>query len=144
MSEAKHTPGREIRDFPGYSVHNDGTIVSSLNWRGIPVRALVPISDTDGYLKVRLVVKGKRRNIKVHRLVALAFLGAPPSPFHEVRHIDGNRLNNHAENLAWGTSKENADDRERHGRTSRGERHARFIRRGLLRAAIAKAKGGAA
>ncbi|MGA0525000.1 hypothetical protein ACO2WH_24370, partial [Escherichia coli] len=32
-------------------------------------------------------------------------------------------------NLEWGTRKENADDRERHGRTSRGEAHSAAIRR---------------
>jgi hypothetical protein len=45
-----------------------------------------------------------------------------------VRHLDGDHLNSHVSNLAWGTGKDNADDRERHGRTARGERHGLFGR----------------
>ncbi len=32
-------------------------------------------------------------------------------------------MNNRVGNLRWGTAKENAADRERHGRTARGERN---------------------
>ena len=40
----------------------------------------------------------------VHRLVAKAFLEQPPSEKHTiVHHIDGDRANNHAENLEWVT-----------------------------------------
>jgi hypothetical protein len=60
--------------------------------------------------------------------VAAQFLPERPSPEHEVRHLDGNKDNPHADNLAWGTRKENADDRERHGRTSRGSAHSAAIR----------------
>ena len=58
--------------------------------------------------------EGAKRVFSVHRLVALAFHGTPP-PEHEVRHLDGNPLNNHAHNLTWGTKSENANDRKRHG-----------------------------
>ena len=57
----------------------------------------------------------------VHELVALAFIG-PLAPGQQVRHLDGDRTNNRAANLAHGTALENATDRERHGRTARGER----------------------
>lgn len=49
----------------------------------------------------------KRKCIKVHRLVAKAFipnLGNKP----EVNHKDGNRYNNRIDNLEWVTSKENS------------------------------------
>lgn len=59
----------------------------------------------------------------VHELVALAFLGPPPSAEHEVRHLDGDRTNNRPSNLVYGTAKENAADREAHGRTARGNRN---------------------
>jgi hypothetical protein len=60
---------------------------------------------------------------KIHRLVCRAFHGSQPTPSHQVRHLDGNKLNNRADNLAWGTPLENAADRsQRHGTQVRGER----------------------
>lgn len=44
----------------------------------------------------------------VHRIVATAFLGIPPSSQHVVDHIDTNRRNNRPENLRWVTKLENA------------------------------------
>ena len=43
----------------------------------------------------------------VHRIVASAFLGDPPSKQHVVDHIDTNRQNNRPENLRWVTRLEN-------------------------------------
>ena len=47
-------------------------------------------------------------NERVHRIVAFAFLGEPPTPQHIVDHIDTNRQNNRPENLRWVTKLENA------------------------------------
>jgi hypothetical protein len=44
----------------------------------------------------------------VHRIVAYAFLGEPPTPSHIVDHLDTNRQNNRPENLRWLTKLENA------------------------------------
>lgn len=43
----------------------------------------------------------------VHRIVAFAFLGEPPTPQHVVDHIDTNRKNNRPNNLRWLTKLEN-------------------------------------
>lgn len=43
----------------------------------------------------------------VHRIVATAFLGEPPTKQHIVDHIDTNRMNNRPENLRWITKLEN-------------------------------------
>ena len=54
----------------------------------------------DGYLVVE--INGKKH--RVHRLVAQAFLAPPPSEKHtQVTHIDGDRANNHPDNLKWVT-----------------------------------------
>ena len=44
---------------------------------------------------------------EVHRIVAYAFLGNPPSQSHVVDHIDTNKCNNRPENLRWVTRLEN-------------------------------------
>ena len=44
----------------------------------------------------------------IHRIVAYAFIGDPPTMQHIVDHIDTNHQNNHPENLRWVTKLENA------------------------------------
>lgn len=46
--------------------------------------------------------------VRIHRIVATAFHGEPPTPEHVVDHIDTNRRNNRPENLRWLTRLENA------------------------------------
>ncbi len=69
---------------------------------------------TDGYYFI-LHLSGPRKGTRrVHILVLEAFIG--PRPKGKVsRHLDGNPYNNAADNLAWGTQKENMDDRRKHG-----------------------------
>lgn len=50
--------------------------------------------------RVNLYKDGKAKDWLVARLVAITFLGVPPEGF-TVNHIDGNRLNNHIDNLEW-------------------------------------------
>ncbi len=114
-----------IPGFSGYSVDDDGVIWSPGSWRGWGRRAMRPVADKDGYLKVRLTAPGKkRRKLSVHVLVCIAFHGPRP-PGMVVRHIDGRKANNRPGNLAWGTSQDNVDDRSRHRTAAMGERHGR-------------------
>lgn len=78
-----------------------------------------------GYLEVKLSNWQGFRYFKVHRLVCLAFYGKPKPEQTQVRHLDGNPENNSLSNLRWGTPKENAADRARHGKWNyeQGERH---------------------
>ena len=61
-----------------------------------------------GYMTVKLKINGLKV-MRVHRLVALAFI---PNPDNKpcVDHIDGDRANNHADNLRWVTVKENQNN----------------------------------
>lgn len=51
----------------------------------------------------------------VHRAVLEAFVGPPPTPFHEALHRDDDKENPHLENLRWGTRSENVADAYRNG-----------------------------
>lgn len=116
----------------GYEVSADGRVFSvRSNWRGKGSFEIVPTLNSHGYLRVRLSLPLGRVSRFVHKIVAAAFLGPRPSPQHEIRHLDGNKKNNSAVNLAWGTRKENAADREAHGRTSRGAAHSAAVRAGI-------------
>lgn len=124
MAETEHTPG-----LTGYEVTREGRVFSiAHNWRGYGRREMRQNPNRYGYPCVRLTINGKRTQIPVHRLVAAEYLPPRPSPKHEIRHLDGNKNNAHCDNLAWGTAKENAEDRERHGRTSRGASHSAAIK----------------
>ena len=113
---------------PQYEITRDGRVISYSGWRGNDERELQQTLNASGYLSVRIIVNGKRKRQTVHGLVARTHIGPKPAPGYEVRHLDGNKLNNHHKNLAWGTRKENAEDREHHGRTSRGEKHSATIK----------------
>lgn len=68
----------------------------------------------EGYVQINLYVN-KHQYIKhVHVLILTAFCGLRPIGM-ECRHLDGNKLNNHLDNLCWGTRRENVDDRLKHG-----------------------------
>lgn len=56
-------------------------------------------NEKTGYMEIGLE--------RVHRIVAFAFLGEPPTPQHVVDHIDTNRRNNRPQNLRWVTRLEN-------------------------------------
>lgn len=119
----------------GYEITRDGRVLSvGSNWRGYGKREMKQHIDTDGYMIVRLTTNGnKRKNYRVHTLVASQFL-PKKKPGQQLRHLDGNKQNNKATNLKWGTAKENAADRELHGRTSRGKKHSDKVKQGLLEA----------
>jgi len=46
-------------------------------------------------------------SVRIHRIVATAFYGKPPTKEHVIDHIDTNKRNNRPENLRWVTRLEN-------------------------------------
>lgn len=102
---------KDIPNFPPYQVSDCGLVKNK--------DRLLSQSLSDGYLRVNLQINGLSRQKKVHSLVALAFIGDRPDGFH-ICHFDGNKKNNHLSNLRYATAFENAQDKIRHGRTSKG------------------------
>lgn len=68
-----------------------------------------------GYLGGNISVDGIRINFDLHVLICESFHGLRPSDDLEVRHLNGNKLDNSPSNLRWGTKAENAQDILRHG-----------------------------
>lgn len=80
---------------------------------------------SNGYCLVDLRVNCVRKYYRIHRLVALSFVGPQPTSEHEIRHFDGDKRNNNSDNLSWGTRIENERDKVRHNKTNRGQRNGR-------------------
>lgn len=111
---------RDIPGQPGYQCSRDGRVFSLK--QGAPRELALFARDGRAYLGVNLTHGGKFRTHRVHRLVALAWVGAAPSPQHIVMHADDNPANNHALNLSWGLPRDNSAQMVRKGRSARGER----------------------
>lgn len=64
-------------------------------------KLLSPAISDRGYYKYPIKLNnGEVKTIRIHRLVADAFLDKKEN-CNEVNHIDGNKLNNHSSNLEW-------------------------------------------
>ena len=122
----------KLEHTPGYITTREGRVFScATNWRGYGRREMKQELNSNGYPSVRIIIDGKRKRVCVHRLVMAQHMAPKPNLFYETRHLDGNKTNNHYTNLAWGTRKDNAEDREKHGRTSKGEKHCKAIKEGI-------------
>lgn len=118
---------RAVPGFAGYKVTENGDVYSTLRPKNGFARRLSLSKDKDGYLFLALSQDGRQRSMRVHRLVALAFIGEAPPGEPEVRHMDGRLRHNHYSNLAYGTRAENLRDRRRHGNDPIGGRNGRAI-----------------
>lgn len=121
MPAQKPGPLKPVPGYSGLFVTLDGAnVFSGRRKRGGP-RRLKKYLDKDGYWRVSFGFEGRCLTRGVHRLVCLAFHGVPPGVGYEAQHVDGVRANNRPANLKWGTPKQNADDRNGHGHTVRGQ-----------------------
>lgn len=104
---------RPIPGYPGYLASNLGRVASC---RQSPTpRLLIGGSNQRGYRIVKLRTDtGAAHTRTVHRIIAEVFIGPLPEGL-QVRHLDGDRLNNATSNLRYGTPSENVLDQVAHG-----------------------------
>lgn len=90
-----------------YEVSDCGRIFRVANGQGcIKGKELISCLNSTGYLHVSLCKNGKATSHKVHNLVATAFI-ARIDDYKQINHKDGNKTNNHVDNLEWCNSSHN-------------------------------------
>ena len=108
----------EIEGYPNYLIYEDGrcwskprelrnikespkcTYTKHGNW-------LKPRVRKGGYLSYMLYNEGSGKQFSVHRCVALAYISNPEN-YRVVNHKDGDKSNNHKDNLEWCSDMYNA------------------------------------
>jgi hypothetical protein len=107
---------RQVAEHDGYWASSDGRIYSDRSGQLIELAQRIM---GKGYLYVNIKTMRADRLVQVpmqvHRLVLLAFTGPEPFAHADGRHKDGNSMDCGADNLEWGTRKQNIADAIRHG-----------------------------
>lgn len=118
---------RDVVDYEGvYQVSNFGRVKRIKRTRGAKLGGILAQHTNPKSLEKKVVLSknSKTKVHRVHRLVAFAFFGPPPTERHIVAHGDGNASNNRLANLRWATRSENSFDQVLHG-TNVGKYHGR-------------------
>lgn len=97
---------KEIKDFLGYSVTDDGKVIS---YKYKTPRIMKTWYQKSGYENIKLCKNNQTYHFLIHRLVAEAFI-PNPNNFPEVNHINKNRQDNRVENLEWSDRVDNVYD----------------------------------
>lgn len=93
-----------IRSYPQYVISSFGRI------KNMKTNRILEYGKISGYDSVTLSNGGTQKTFLVHRLVAQHFLKNPDNkPW--IDHINGNKDNNHINNLRWCTASENNQNR---------------------------------
>ena len=113
MTAELHIPG-----FPGYYATAEGDIISR---RRGGIRRLKKTIESHGYQVVTLYTPrgfdGKSQPVRryVHQLVLEAHGFIKTQEHDQVRHLNGNKVDNRINNLRWSCQSSNYEDRVEHG-----------------------------
>lgn len=104
---------KPIEGYEGlYEVSNLGRVKSLIGWNGhkyVKRDKIMSITSCENhYDALSLHKDGKQYHVELHRVVAETWVPNPHN-YPQVMHLDENKHNNRADNLRWGTAKENVN-----------------------------------
>jgi len=105
-----------VKGYPNYYVSDYGEVINMDTMR------ILKKDNRKGYFSVRLSNGNVSKVFSIHRLVATAFLGNS-SNLPQVNHKDGNKVNNHVDNLEWCTQEYNLQHQQVNDLVLRGEKN---------------------
>lgn len=128
---------KDIEGYEGlYQVSNLGNVRSLKFSGGNKAKLLKQNITKEGYKRVGLCKNGKRKDYRIHRLVAMAFI-PNPNNLPIINHKDEDKGNNNVNNLEWCTIAYNntyGTARERAGKniskSVRGENNSNYGKKG--------------
>lgn len=93
---------RQLEGYSRYEISSEGLV------RNINTNKLIKGSLSQDYICISLYPdSGKVKPLRLHRVVATLFCERKRKEDDVVNHLDGNKLNNNANNLEWTTVREN-------------------------------------
>ena len=100
-----------IQDFPNYMIDTNGIVMNTATNKVL--KGYIHKYKHTNYRRFTLTKDKKKHNVKLHRLLAIAFI-PNPNNLPNVDHKDGNGLNNHLDNLRWCSYGQNLQNTEVH------------------------------
>lgn len=105
---------KSIEGFEYYYISNLGNVKSTRRWSGTKFynrEHLIKlyVNKNNEYVYANVSKNNKSYNLRVHKLVAKAFI-YNPNNYNQINHIDGNKQNNCVNNLEWCDSSYNIKD----------------------------------
>ena len=94
---------KPIQDFEGYTITDDGKVIS---YKMREPRVMKTWVQKSGYENIKLCKNNKTYHFLIHRLVATHFI-PNPNNLPEINHKNKNRSDNRVENLEWCDRKKN-------------------------------------
>jgi len=114
---------KPITGLDGYWISDEGHAYRSVNDEASPLLRISPKKTKRGYLYIVVYQNKKKFSFYLHRLVLEHFIGSCPEGMEACHHPDRDPGNNHIDNLAWVTHKENEAQKKIHGTDPSGERN---------------------